>query len=72
MTGTEEWPILRGKWGGDWEYLYSRRIRQDSPNLLRKVRSVKTGYVTEMREDSFLNNPPEGYESHTSPVEARR
>jgi len=53
----EERPILRGKWGGDWEYLSSRRIRTDSPKLLHTVRSVKTGYVTEMREDSFLNDP---------------
>lgn len=45
---------LLGKWGGEWEFLSIKYIDDPrEPNRVQ-VRSIRTGYTTEMREDSFV------------------
>lgn len=46
--------ILKGVWGGEWEYLSYSHSKNHWRTLLYKVRSKRTGYVTIMQEDSFV------------------
>ena len=50
--------ILTGKWGGKWEYFGSHKTNYGWHGAKQlqvyTVRSVRTGYVTDISEDSFV------------------